>query len=323
MVSVIGVSMTSLEWQMDDVKASLKPLSWQVGCSHSDATMRYLSHYGLDLTADLSHVSHEVGYFDAHGFRLVAHVFQQPQASGTVLVQHGYYDHVGLYTHVIKHCLEQGYNVFAYDMPGHGLSTGDRASIRSFQQYDQVFEHAVGLCQTHLKEPISLVGQSTGGAVIINYVLSRHINRTNSPFQQIYLLAPLIRPVAWRMSLIFYYLVSPFIKQLKRAFSENSNNPKFVEFVARHDPLQPMYLKTNWVRALKEWIPFIENCPPVDMDIHIIQGNEDATVDFRHNIKVLSEKFLGQEVSFIEGGRHHLANEEPRRLKQVLNCIAL
>ena len=319
----MDLAMPSIDWKVDEVKAQLKPLNWQDNHQPCHVIEHYLDHYGLNLCKSLPDLSHEVGYFDSHGFRLVGHVFKRPNPSGTVLIQHGYYDHVGLYTHVIKHCIDQGYNVFAYDLPGHGLSTGDRAAIKSFQQYDQVFEHALSLCQDMLSGPLSVVGQSTGGAVIINYVLSRHINRTNSPFDQVFLLAPLVRPVAWRMSLLFYYIASPFIKKLKRVFSENSNNPAFVEFVARHDPLQPLYLKTTWVKALKEWIPFIESCPPVDLDIHVIQGNEDGTVDYRHNLKVLSEKFLGQEVSFIDGGRHHLANEEPKRLQQVLNCIAL
>lgn len=312
-----------LNWQADEVKACIGPLAWEEESAFSESLSAYTQYYQIDFENQLPNVRHEIGYFDAHGFRITAHVFRVKSAKGTVIVQHGYYDHVGLYGHVIGRILQQGYNVFCYDLPGHGLSTGERAAITSFQQYDEVFVDGLEQCQRHMRGPISLVGQSTGGAIIINYLLSRHINRDNSPFAGIYLMAPLVRPVGWRASMLFYYLCSKFIKQLKRTFTENSNNPSFVEFISCHDPLQPLYLKVSWVKALKDWINFIENSPPVDLDIRVLQGTDDGTVDFRHNLKVLAKKFMGYDVTFIDGGRHHLANEEPEHLKQVMSFLTL
>ena len=312
-----------LAWQVDQVKADLSPLHWDDKTHIPESVQQYNRYYKIDFENQLPNVKHEVGYFDAHGFRIVAHVYRVSNAKGTVMLQHGYYDHVGLYGNIIGHCLQQGYNLFCYDLPGHGLSTGERAGINSFQQYDQVFVDGLEQCQRHMPGPISLIGQSTGGAIIVNYLLSRHINRENSPFDKIFLLAPLVRPMSWNLSLVFFHMAKWFIKRMKRTFTENSNNPDFVEFVSRHDPLQPLYLQVTWVRALKEWITFIENCPSVDLDIHVIQGDEDGTVDFRHNQKVLAQKFMGHDVRYIKGGRHHLANEGPDNLKQVLSFLAL
>lgn len=312
-----------MAWQVEQVKADLTPLLWNEQSPIAESVQQYHDYYNIDFEKQLPDVSHEVGYFDAHGFRIVAHVYRVPEPKGTIILQHGYYDHVGIYGNIIEHCLEQGYNLFCYDLPGHGLSTGERAGINSFQQYDQVFSDALELCQQHMPEPISLIGQSTGGAIIINYLLSRHINRDNSPFKDVFLLAPLIRPISWNLSLAFFHLAKFFIKRLKRTFTENSNNPDFVEFVSRHDPLQPLYLQVTWVRALKDWIPFIESCPSVDLDIQVIQGDDDETVDFRHNQKILAQKFLGHDVRYIKGGRHHLANEGTENLQQVLSFLAL
>jgi len=314
-----------MAWQVSQVKAELSPLSWHDG--EADAMLppaidAYNRYYKIDFEHQLKGVQHHVGYFDAHGFRIVAHVYRVHNAKGTVLLQHGYYDHVGLYGSIIEHCLKQGYNVFTYDLPGHGLSTGERAGIVSFQQYDQVFCDGLALCQQHLPGPLSVIGQSTGGAIIVNYLLSRHISRENSPFKQIYLLAPLVRPVSWNLSLLFFHVARWFIRRMKRTFTENTNNPSFVEFISRHDPLQPLYLQVSWVNALKDWITFIEGCPAVDLDIHVLQGNEDGTVDFRHNQKVLAEKFTGHQVTYLQGGRHHLANESPEHLQKVLAFLA-
>lgn len=281
----------------------------------------YQAYYGLDLETHFKSLTHTVGKQQVGEFNIVFHVFKLPNAKGTVYLQHGYYDHVGLYNHLIEHCLQQGFNVFAYDLPGHGLSTGERAGIQSFQQYDEVFCAGLALIQQYMPGPIIAMGQSTGGAVIINYLLSRGLTRYTSPFAKIFLLAPLVRPVNWNRSMLFYFLARPFIKQMKRTFAQNSNNLEFLKFLSEEDPLQPLFLKTSWVGALHKWIQFIENCAPVDLDVTVIQGTDDGTVDYRHNMKVLEDKFSGFAVRFIEDGRHHLVNEELQKLEQVFQYL--
>jgi len=312
-----------MKWHPETVQQQVQPLSFDtVDAGFAPELDAYNAYYGLDFEKSLEGISHNIGYFEADEFRIVAHVFRLQDAKGTAFIQHGYYDHVGLYNHLIKHCLEQGYNVFAYDLPGHGLSTGDRASITSFKQYDAVFSDALEKLQTHMPGPIVVLGQSTGGAVIINYLLSRQINRHDSPFAQIYLIAPLVRPVAWRRNLALYYSVRPFIKQLKRTFAQNSHNTEFLNFLSHDDPLQPLFLKTKWVGALRKWIRYIESVQPIDVDIKVIQGTEDGTVDYRHNMKILEQKFVGFDVHFIEQGRHQLVNEEPQKLAQLFAAMS-
>jgi lysophospholipase len=254
-------------------------------------------------------------------FKIVAHAFKLPQAKGTVFLQNGYYDHVGLYGKVIKHCLEQGFNVFSYDLPGHGLSSGERAGIDSFDQYDRVFCEGLSLVKKYFPGPIVALGQSTGGAIIINYLLSRGLTRYTSPFQSVYLLAPLVRPVDWNMSVLFYFLVRPFISKMKRTFAINSSDSEFLTFLKEHDPLQPLHLQVSWVGALRKWIKTIECSAPVDLDIHVIQGTCDGTVDYNYNMKVLKEKFTGFSVTYIEDGKHQLVNEEPAKLIQIMHCL--
>lgn len=311
-----------MTWQLDAVSQAIPDLDFVTPISDCPAPLlEYQAYYQLNLEDRVPGVFHHVGRFQCDEFDIVAHVFKVQNAKGTVFLHHGYYDHVGLFHHVIAHCLTQGFNVFTYDLPGHGLSSGERAAIQCFQQYDKVFVAALEKMQQHLPGPYVAMGQSTGGAVIINYHLSRGLSRHTSPFQAIHLLAPLVRPVSWRSAKLTYFLVRPFIKQLKRTFAKNSNDHAFLEFLSQRDPLQPLFLKTNWVGALHLWIKFIEQCAPVDLDIHVIQGTQDGTVDYRHNLKVLEEKFSGFHVHFIEGGRHHLANEDPQYLNQVIEYL--
>ncbi|MFT5592012.1 MAG: alpha-beta hydrolase superfamily lysophospholipase [Oceanicoccus sp.] len=311
-----------MNWTPEQVQGQIPPLSIDLlGADMPETINVYNQYYGLDLESKFIGLQHIVGSFNAAEFTISGHVFVLPQAKGTVLLVHGYYDHVGLYHHIIEHCLSQGYSVFSYDLPGHGLSSGERAAIQSFRQYDDVFCAALNWVQKELPSPLVVIGQSTGGAVIINYLLSRSINKTNNPFANVFLMAPLVRPVDWTISKLFFYLAKPFVKQLKRQFAQNSHNLDFLSFISTSDPLQPLFLKTNWVGALKKWIRFIEASTPVDLEIHVIQGTQDGTVDYRHNMLVLEEKFSGFDVTFVEQGRHHLANEEPIKLQQVLAAM--
>lgn len=43
----------------------------------------------------------------------------------------------------------------------------------------------------------------------------------------------------------------------------------------------------------------------------IVQGEEDMTVDWQHNLQVLRGKFDQPEILMLPRGRHHLANELP------------
>lgn len=311
-----------MKWTAEQVIGQIPPLSMDLlGKDNPEFITLYNQYYGLDLEAKFIGLQHVVGTFEAAGFTISGHLFALPEAKGTVILVHGYYDHVGIYNHIIEHCLSQGFSVFAYDLPGHGLSSGERASIESFRQYDDVFCVALEWVQTNMPSTLVVMGQSTGGAIIINYLLSRGIDKTNSPFANIFLMAPLVRPVEWERSKLFYYLARPFVKQLKRTFAQNSHNLDFLSFISTSDPLQPLFLKTRWVGAMKKWIKYIEGCEPVDLSLHVIQGTDDGTVDYRHNMQVLQKKFKGFDVTFVEQGRHHLANEEPAKLEQVLTAM--
>ncbi|MFT6154066.1 MAG: lysophospholipase [Bermanella sp.] len=311
-----------MAWQPKNIVEGILELDFSASESPMTAELTaYQQHYGLNFDDGITGINHSIGFIQTDDFKIVTHLFKVSEAKGTVFLQHGYYDHVGLYGNIIKHCLQQGFNVFSYDLPGHGLSSGDRASINSFDQYDALFSEGLALIQKFLPGPIVAIGQSTGAAIIINYLLTRGLAKQTSPFVKIYLLAPLVRPTNWRMSEFYYLISKPFIKKMKRTFSVNSNNLEFLDFLKNHDPLQPLFLKSRWIGALRNWIKKIESSSRVDLDVQVIQGTCDGTVDAKHNMMVLEGKFTGFEVTYIKNGRHQLVNEEPIKLKQVLSVL--
>lgn len=284
----------------DHLRASLLPLADAQPLSSEARAYRHF--YGLDLPAD-SHM----GRFEVAGFEVVSQVWRPAQPKATLFMFHGYYDHMGLYRSVVEWALGLGFVVIACDLPGHGLSSGERASIDDFAVYQQVLQGLFAqACTLDLPQPWHLFGQSTGGAIVVDHVLN---HGAESPAQgQVILLSPLVRPRAWGWSQVSYYLLKPFVKGIARRFSENTHNPDFLPFLLA-DPLQPVRLPTAWVGALGRWIKRIEAAPRSARQVLIVQGEEDMTVDWRHNMQVLRGKFDQPQVLMLPKARHHLANE--------------
>jgi len=290
--------------QPDRLRNSLPALSEATEASAE--ALHYQAYYGLDLP-HRGKVQRRLGRFRVHDYDVVAQAWWPEQPHASLLVLHGYYDHMGLYRHVVDWGLEMGFAVLACDLPGHGLSSGPRASINEFDEYQAVlsglFEQARRL---DLPRPWHLLGQSTGGAIALDHLLHQEplddLGRT-------ILLAPLVRPRAWLRSRISYELVRRFVQQIPRTFSENSSDPGFLEFVQTQDPLQPDILPTAWVGALSRWIPRIEGAADSRHAPLIIQGEADMTVDWQYNLPVLQRKFAGAEVLRLPEARHHLVNE--------------
>lgn len=289
-------------FQPDRLRPTLEPLSARQPLS---ALARdYQRFYGLNLSAQSW-----LGSFQAAGFELVGQAWLPPQPVATLFLLHGYYDHMGLYRHVIEWALKQGYAVISCDLPGHGLSSGERASITDFALYQQVldalFEQARSL---DLPRPWHLCGQSTGGAIAVDHLLHQG---AKSPIDgQVILLAPLVRPRAWLWSKLSYRVLRHFVNGIERRFSENTNDPAFLPFL-QADPLQPRRLPTAWVGALMAWVKRIEAAPCSTRQPLIIQGEADGTVDWPYNLKVLNAKFSEAQILMLPEARHHLANELP------------
>lgn len=319
--------MKSPNWDVSELERALKPLDWQHLLDISPVQQRYLHYYQIDFSAHNDQIKQHIGSFEAAGYTLAAQVFMQENAKGTAFLVHGYYDHVGIYGSLIEFCLQQGWNVFAFDLPGHGLSTGERAAISDFKEYDEVF--CAALEQTKALQlrtqseslPLHVFGQSTGGAIIVNYLLTRQLQQSNSPFQSINLLSPLVRPTEWNKAKFLHALLSPFMKQVKRRFATNSNDIEFLRFIAENDPLQPLALSVRWVGALKQWVQMIEECEASDLAINIVQGDQDGTVEWRHNMPLLLQKFPNRKLLMIQDGRHHMVNEVAEKRDQAYQWL--
>ena len=288
--------------QPDSLRASLRPLA--AGQPLTAEQQGYQTFYQLNRLG----VQTRLGCFHAAGYQIAVQAWWPEQPRATLILQHGYYDHMGLYWHIVEWALSMNFAVLACDLPGHGLSSGARADIGEFSEYQVVLQALLAEATAlQLPAPWHLCGQSTGGAILLDFRLR---GVTPPQLGETILLAPLVRPRAWGWSKLSYRLLKPFVSSIPRRFNANSNDLEFLQFVQR-DPLQPLSRPTAWVCALARWVPVIEAAPRSRQRPLIIQGDADMTVDWRHNLTVLEDKFAAPQVLILPGGKHHLANEAP------------
>ena len=276
----------------------------------------YCRYYGLDFHSRLPGVHHRIGTVDAGRHRLAVQRWEQRDATAELLLVHGYFDHAGLYGKLIEFGLWQRCNVTIFDLPGHGLSSGEPAVIGEFAEYALAVRGVLAALPRSADRPLWVMAQSTGCAALVEY--ARH---DPWPFAAAVLLAPLLRPRGWKTGRVLHTLVRPFRTSLKRKFVSNSADRAFLDFV-RRDPLQSQRLQLAWVGALKRWL---DGLPLADLGVGpalVVQGDADRTVDWQYNVQAYCRLFPGSRVQMLAGAGHQLANESQDIRREYLSVVS-
>lgn len=252
--------------------------------------------------------------------RIVAQAFCPSSAHSCALLCHGYYDHVGLYGYLIEYLLSRGVAVITFDQLGHGLTSGERVAIGGFDEYvaatDAVLASAkrLGLVA---EAPSHWLGQSMGAAVLLEYFQQHKVTQVEG---EIVLLAPLVRPYAWPINRWVFALVKLVVAERRRTLGNNADNPDF-HALQRNDPLQAHVLPVRWVQAMVNWFERFERYPASPLAPKIIQGYADRTVSWRHNLKVMRQRYPDAAVRILPAARHHLVNEAPELRQQMWDWL--
>lgn len=295
------------------LQSALPEIDFRKEAEPSAELSSYLRYYGLDFQSEAKQKTHDVyhamGFFMANGRRLACQYFRPESPQATVVLVHGYYDHVGLYGHLIRYCLHRQFAVVAFDLPGHGLSEGDEAAIASFSEYTDALDICLSLMdKSALVRPFHGLGQSTGGSILMDYC-QNHCESDSSALAHVVLLAPLVRPLHWTRGKCLHAFVRWFVDGIPREFAANSHDEVFLRFVRECDPLQSRRLTVAWVSALKQWLRSFESRAPCPRPLQLIQGTDDTTVDWQYNLRRIQRQFPSVQIALLEQARHHLANE--------------
>lgn len=286
--------------ELNQLKLQLSPFS--EGTLTSDLLQRYLDFYQLNFTAQYPNAQYHCGLITSGKFQLMTQRWLLPDAKANLVLIHGYFDHSGIYNKLINYGLSRGCNVLVFDLPGHGLSSGERGTIDDFADYGMAVSDVVaGAGLPSL--PLFALGQSTGCSALMEQA-----RQSSWPFAKVALLAPLIRPADWMGVRVGHFLLHRFTDSLERKFNKNSSDLGFLDFL-RSDPLQCHRMSLLWIGAMKRWL---KSLPIADLGVGpalVIQGREDGTVGWRYNMQAIIQLFPGSELHYLDEAGHQLANE--------------
>lgn len=302
---------------IEALRAQIKKLDLGIKPVASDSEKDYFRYYNIDFEDRYSGIDHYFGSLCAGEFEIAVHYFHNIEATQTCFLLHGYFDHSGLYRHLIEYCLQKQWSVVIYDLPGHGLSTGERATINSFAAYQVVFEEVLSFFATNALTPWHVIAQSTGAAILTEYLCRGGAHR----FEKVVLLGPLIYPTQWRGVTLLYHVLRHVKQSVARDFSVNSTDSEFLAFLEHKDPLQHRLLPVQWVGELKHWIDRFYDLAPISKSVFIVQGLEDETVDWKKNIPLFEEKLGDINTLYLKTGMHHLVNESKDNREQMFAGI--
>jgi alpha-beta hydrolase superfamily lysophospholipase len=287
---------------------------FQLGAISSPELQAFCRFYGLEFAAQLPDVEHVVGRVHSGKHTLAVHHWRQPDATANLLLLHGYFDHTGVFSKLLEWGLSHSCNVLIFDLPGHGLSTGEPAVIDDFSDYSGAIADVLGVVSLP-PLPLWVMAQSTGCAALVDYA-----SKYAWPFAATVLLAPLIRPVRWKSVQAVCFLLKNIIDSVPRTFSPNSSDQTFQHFLIR-DPLQSQRISLRWVSALQRWLNELRYRDLGVGPALIIQGDADATVDWRYNVGVIRQLFPASDVAYLPGAGHQLANESDKIRSDYLRLV--
>jgi len=284
----------------------------------TDLDLQHVEDYRAFYSLNFPHIAHTHRMFCLQGAdeRLVVQYYLPEHVRGYVMLCHGYYDHVGLFAYTIEYLMHHGLAVVTYDQIGHGLSTGDPVTIETFDRYVEATHvvHAHARAELHTHGAWHWVGQSMGGAIVMEYL--QQFPPDEGKYGEIILLAPLIRPYAWWLNRWVFAIAKLTISQRPRVLSDNAENPEF-HALQEIDPLQARILPVAWVQAMVDWHKRFVRYPASDFAPKLLQGDADRTVDWKFNLKTYERRYPNARHCIIAGGRHHLANESPEKRQQM------
>lgn len=100
--------------------------------------------------------------------------WDNPRARGTLIITHGHGEHSDCYLRVVNALKDEAWNIYAWDMRGHGKSEGARGYAASFDDYcgDYVEFLKMVLAEPEVKKgPVVFLSHSMGGLVNIKTLM--------------------------------------------------------------------------------------------------------------------------------------------------------
>lgn len=292
-------------------------------------------------------ISNKKYYITSKGDQLRYAHFKTPfEAKGSVVFVQGRGTFLEFYEVAIVPLLEQGLDVWMYDLSGQGGSSRLVSSERhdpetfwhmqhidSFDQYvddlDAFVENIVVPNQVNPSNKLLLMGYSTGGHVALRYLQTKS---PSHPFQAAFLISPLLSingPNSYLLTFVFWsaswfidlesYIpnaghVDPVLAMPFEGNPYTSDEEGFYQLkklCLTNQPLMMGGISIGWIKAASDSLSILwskKAIQAIQIPVLIATGGKDGVVNVSYNEEFVNRLKVGHHLYFQEG-KHELFRE--------------
>jgi len=268
---------------------------------------------------------HETHFTARDGLNLFEQCWlPEGQSRAVVVLVHGINEHSGRYARLADDLNRRGYAVYALDLRGHGRSDGDRALIRSFDEYLDDLELLIGrVAAREPGKPLFLFGHSMGGAIAALLTITRP-----TPARGLVLSAPAVLiagnlfPVLRRLA-AFFSVVWPTLRVTRMGCRFISRDPAVVA-AFKNDPLVfhgrfPVRTGAEILRAANRLQTSME---AVRLPLLILHGTADFVTDPNGSRQLYAGAASADKTLRLYPGLYHEVLSEPEREQVLADLLA-
>lgn len=239
---------------------------------------------------------------------------------GTIVLVHGFGDHVGRYRYLVQALCKHGYRIEGFDSRGHGQSGGVRGHVDPFSQYTNDLHTFLQLIQRQPTGPLFLLGHSQGGHIVLRYGLEQ----PKAPIQGIVVSSPFlgmsVKLPAWQSIALkaLDRLYEQFSQAVPIQESDLSHDQGWIEETKR-DPLYGRTATARWYTSTRKAHQLIhQKAEQFRHPLLLQQAGEDRLIDASAGLRFF-EKIRSIDKQRIEypGYYHEIYNETPDRRGSV------
>ena len=244
-----------------------------------------------------------------------------PQVKAVVCLIHGLGEHSGRYRHVAEHMTDCGYVMLAFDLPGHGKSTGLQGHVASEELFLQNVEHATREAELRFPgTPVFLYGHSMGAMIAILYVLKRHPHLAGVIVTGLALHSSLEEQKLKIFEARCLAFAAPKVQLSTGLKIEDISRDPKVQQAYADDPLVHNRSTPAMAVAILDMIPqILEHAAEFDLPLLIMHGTADRLAYLRSSQEFAGLTSCDCTLKLWEGLYHEVHNEPEK--EDVLKTI--
>jgi alpha-beta hydrolase superfamily lysophospholipase len=248
------------------------------------------------------------------------------EARASVVIVHGYAEHIGRYEHVARRLVQEGCATYGFDLKGHGRSEGRRAFIRSMDEHVEDVRAFVARSKGQAPDrPLFILGHSMGGALVAYYltqqpadvsgaILSGAALRGSSSGWLERVLGTIVRLIA---------RVAPKVPVRKLKSADVSRDPNVV---AQYDSDPLVYrggMPAGTAAAMVEGVRHVlRNMDAITVPLLVMHGTEDGLTDAAGSEDLYQRAATPDKTLKLYDGLYHEILNEPEQEEVMSDMIS-